>query len=311
MWLPGFRQFSRSRDHYLIFPLMKLSLLVPLLCVLLPASSATAPAANLLSTVNSTLHLAYSAFCPQEDLKTWSCIWCQPDTTPAVELVQYLSNDKFGTQGYVGIDETSKRIIVAFRGSYNIPNDIEDALFFLSPFDKEPTVKVEHGFQVAYNSVREDMLAGVKSAREACPDCSITFTGHSLGAAMSTLAAAEVAASVTASTTLTTELFTFGCPRVGDSAFVNWSHELITSTTRVARERDIVPHIPPSIHEGPAFLTGYTHPPREIWNRHQEKAEWLVECDPVNGEDPACSNSQVNYSPAEHTEYLGFHGGYC
>ena len=39
--------------------------------------------------------------------------------------------------------------------------------------------------------------------------------------------------------------------------------------------------------------------------------EWLVDCAEDDGEDPDCSNSEINYSTAEHTEYLGFHGGFC
>ena len=37
----------------------------------------------------------------------------------------------------------------------------------------------------------------------------------------------------------------------------------------------------------------------------------LVDCAEDDGEDPDCSNSEINYSTAEHTEYLGFHGGFC
>jgi hypothetical protein len=261
------------------------------------------------------LHLAYSSFCSNEALQQWDCIWCADAGTPNMKLLQYISNEKAGTQGYVGLDVDSNNIVVAFRGSYNTPNAIEDAEFWLSDCDFAPEgvggVKVEHGFQVAYNTVREEMLAAVATGLQECPSCTITFTGHSLGAAMATLSAAEVAS--TSNGTAATTLFTFGCPRVGNTKFVEWSHSLIKSTTRVARERDIVPHIPPQL---PSIGLDYVHPPQEIWNRHvnygkPNAKEWLVECDGVNGEDPECSNSEINYSGAQHTEYLGFHGGYC
>lgn len=60
---------------------------------------------------------------------------------------------------------------------------------------------------------------------------------------MATLAALDL----TQRTELVPVLFTFGCPRVGNEEFAAWAAPLVDPdlSARVARERDIVPHIPP------------------------------------------------------------------
>lgn len=100
-------------------------------------------------------------------------------------------------------------------------------------------------------------------------------------------------------------LYTFGSPRVGNEAFASWAGAALGRVRRVARELDIVPHVPPR------ELIGYAHLPQELWNRHNATDDWLVACDAENGEDPLCSDQEINTSTDEHTLYLGIRGGFC
>ena len=134
---------------------------------------------------NRTLHYAWSAYCNETALRAWNCQWC---IDSALSIEAYLKDTKEGTQGYVGIDADRKRIVVAYRGSKNLANTIEDAKFWLTKAPFGPSGgKLDHGFLEAYLSVRNDTLAAVANAKKQCANCSIIFTGHSLGAAMSTV----------------------------------------------------------------------------------------------------------------------------
>ena len=96
---------------------------------------------------NRTLHLAYAAFCNASAVAAWDCQWCAGPGAYAepLEMSAHLKDDKAGTQGYIAIDRVRQR--VAYRGSKNLANDIEDADFFLTklPFGPEG-LKVDSGF---------------------------------------------------------------------------------------------------------------------------------------------------------------------
>jgi hypothetical protein len=112
----------------------------------------------------------------------------------------------------IGTDpDSSKPIgIVVFRGTdADDPTDIgEDADFVLK--DWEIGGKVHTGFARALNEVRPALDNAVKSL-----GIPILFTGHSLGAALATLAASLYKATYNVA-----GLYTIGSPRVGNSAFI-------------------------------------------------------------------------------------------
>jgi triacylglycerol lipase len=287
------------------------------LACLVVAASSNAPFD--VSDANRTLHLAYTAFCNESAVAAWNCQWCTGPNTYAepVELVKYLKDTKAGTQGYVGIDRARSRVVVAYRGSKNLANDIEDAKFLMRKCPFGPVgMRVDTGFLEAYQSVRNATTAAVSAALDTCDGCSVLFTGHSLGAAMATLGAAELAMGATP-----VHLYTFGCPRVGDPAFAAWAFGRMqgggNSAVRMRRQKDIVPAIPPR-------SVGYVHLPQEVWNKHLDSAghatnDSFFVCD-GSGEDPACGDSEehpafpldlLHLSAAEHTRYMGFQGGNC
>lgn len=119
---------------------------------------------------------------------------------------------------------------VAFRGT----SDERDLWLDLDAVRvAEGTGEVHRGFRRALDHVWEE-LADRLAGRPA------HFTGHSLGAALATLAAARHAE--------TRSLFTFGSPRVGDRDF---SASLRIPAYRVVNNTDFVPHLPPPL--------GYAH----------------------------------------------------
>ena len=208
------------------------------------------------------------------------------------------------------------RIVVGIRGSKDFANTVEDMEFLLvkAPFGPSD-IRVDDGFLRAWKSIRDAAVAGVESAQGRCGgNCSVLFTGHSLGAAMASLGAAEVAAAGKHEV----QLYTFGSPRVGNKAWASWAASVLAgskgaASMRMRREQDIVPAVPPR-------SIGYEHLPTEVYNKHAPGAnDSYVVCD-GSGEDPSCGDSEewppfpldlLHLKPSEHTRYMGFQGGSC
>jgi hypothetical protein len=98
---------------------------------------------------------------------------------------------------------------------------------------------VHLGFQQALNSVWDQTSKMLNDYRAANPAAAIFFTGHSLGAALATLAIDRFNGSRTA-------LYTYGSPRVGNTAFceeVRSRAEL--GIHRFVDNHDLVTTVPP------------------------------------------------------------------
>ncbi len=146
----------------------------------------------------------------------------------------------------VGTDPDSKKQagMVVFRGTdADDPTDIgDDADFVLK--DWECGGQVHKGFARALEEVRPALTNAVEGM-----DGPILFTGHSLGAALATLAASLYKPSGRVGA-----LYTFGSPRVGNSAFVDTLRD--TKSYRFRDCSDVVTRLPlPEMgyaHVGPA-----------------------------------------------------------
>lgn len=91
-------------------------------------------------------------------------------------------------------------------------------------------------------------------------------------------------------------LYTFGEPRVGNTAFADSVISLEIPHTRVVHYRDIVPHVPP-------HLMGFHHSPQEIWYNSEDSSHY-VECSETDGEDNACSKSEWYFTASDHCTYI-------
>ena len=135
--------------------------------------------------------------------------------------------------------------LVVFRGTdADDPTDIgDDADLLLTQWPSGG--HVHRGFFGALNDIEPGLDAAVNSL--ACP---ILFTGHSLGAALATLAASQYRPAVANNSAL----YTFGSPRVGDVAFTATLAGM--AGRRYVDCTDIVTEIPPPVvyaHVGPPY----------------------------------------------------------
>ncbi len=133
--------------------------------------------------------------------------------------------------------------IVAFRGSESrLRSDDADLrhilVDWLTNFDFLPEQwdrggKVHTGFKNALQEVWQDLEDYLSELQE--NDCKIWMTGHSLGAALATLAAG-LCGNVQGT-------YTFGSPRVGDREF---GEKFIVNAYRFVNGKDVVTKVPPA-----------------------------------------------------------------
>jgi hypothetical protein len=161
-----------------------------------------------------------------------------------------------GTDGFVATaGGDHPLVVVAFRGTE--PDKPEDLLSDLKARQVACSFapgRVHEGFLAAYQSVRVPLLA-VLSALSA--HARVVFTGHSLGAAVATLATADWRSSRPGSPA---ELVTFGSPRVGNAVFAASLEGL--PMQRFVHCADVVTRVPPEHvrrDEVADILEGFIH----------------------------------------------------
>ncbi|XP_027172858.1 phospholipase A1-II 1-like [Coffea eugenioides] len=201
-------------------------------------------------------------------------------SVPDAFIVKSLSKDSVCKEsnfmGYVAVatDEGKialgrRDILVAWRGTIRNIELAKDFDFPLVPasviLGKDINAKVHKGVlsiytssdpQSTYNkqSARVQVLEAIKSLVEEFKkeEVSITIAGHSLGAALSTMNAADIVANGYNKTrgmpnkSCMVTAFAFGSPRVGDSNFRNAFESMNDlHLLRVRNIPDLVPQVPP------------------------------------------------------------------
>lgn len=132
-----------------------------------------------------------------------------------------------------------KMIIVVFRGTQpKVLGDwVTDALAIPVP---GPAGLVHDGFNRALDTIWKDVTDTIASFQDKAQ--SIWFAGHSLGAALATLAAAY---RVIAHDRTINGIYTYGSPRVGDRDFSRvYDQELASRTFRFVNNNDLVARVP-------------------------------------------------------------------
>lgn len=114
--------------------------------------------------------------------------------------------------------------------------------------------KVHRGFKDALNEIWPDIVNTLISAKDVKH---VYFTGHSLGAAMATLAA--IRCSRLSETPQPAGLYTYGSPKVGNKAFSNFANALCVPGARWVNNVDIVTSVPfwPYAHIGQSFYMNH------------------------------------------------------
>ncbi len=139
--------------------------------------------------------------------------------------------------------------VLVFRGTEQRPKDFLADIEIGAKAMSTSGVQVHEGFSKAIDSVWDDINGELATLR-----CPVFYTGHSLGAALATLAASRRAPQA---------VYTFGSPLVGNQAFVTSLGSV--PVYRVVDDSDAVTLVPPEVlgfrHVG--VLQRLTEPPVE------------------------------------------------
>lgn len=288
-------------------------------------------------------HVFYSkaAFCTEQAITSWSCgDMCKKAPIVGTDKIRYIPEGKrFKVQGYVaqipvetlpdGLNSTSDSLdqdnninididididikcMISFRGSLNGANWYADFLAVLRPWPLNDLAdaewcqgcKAHHGFASAYDELRIDVHNAITEL-----NCTrLALAGHSLGAAIATIASFDLRSAMGYHVEAT---WAFGKPRIGNAEFANSFVAAATAQGisppiwRVVHYRDPIPRAPPHF----PGIHPVTHGSLEIYYTDRASSEY-IEC-PQHGAAENQSNSCMAGWPlyfsfnTDHINYL-------
>ena len=204
--------------------------------------------------------------------KTWKCGQiCSSKIVSKTRVIAAIIDEQKQGAVQISINTEQSDIIIAFRGSHTLENVIQNIKFYHSKPDwvSEPgaegkansskpeeyrmvnkqTIRgkiamVHAGFEQTYARLR-GITRIIKTAAERYPWCKIVFTGHSLGGALSILAAVDFYQTFNFGRRIS--VYTYGSPRIGN---LDWADYVSTlpfaeRITRFAFYGDPVVQLPP------------------------------------------------------------------
>jgi predicted lipase len=189
----------------------------------------------------SMAQLAYDRFEDPRDLKKLRKIFVTKLASGGFKLVRTFYSPETDTQGFLAHND--EFAVLAFRGTEtskrtDIKIDIQASR--VSVLEG----RVHSGFRIAYESVEDDVRNSILKLK----DLPLYITGHSLGAALATVATQRLEHDARIRERIAA-CYTFGSPRVGNS---HYDIEFKSPIYRVVNTTDIVTVIP-------LLAMGYIH----------------------------------------------------
>ncbi|KAK5274518.1 hypothetical protein LTR96_001119 [Exophiala xenobiotica] len=123
----------------------------------------------------------------------------------------------------------------------------------MEPFSICSGCQAHSGFLDSWNSAKTIVQGAIDGAKSANPSYNIVATGHSLGAALATLAAADLRNSG-----YNIALYNYGSPMVGNVPLADFITAQAGGNYRVTHTNDIVPKLP-------GYPLGFAHVSPEYW----------------------------------------------
>eukprot|EP00330_Aristerostoma_sp_ATCC50986_P010890 CAMPEP_0114582698 /NCGR_PEP_ID=MMETSP0125-20121206/6613_1 /TAXON_ID=485358 ORGANISM="Aristerostoma sp., Strain ATCC 50986" /NCGR_SAMPLE_ID=MMETSP0125 /ASSEMBLY_ACC=CAM_ASM_000245 /LENGTH=315 /DNA_ID=CAMNT_0001775779 /DNA_START=130 /DNA_END=1074 /DNA_ORIENTATION=+ len=218
------------------------------------------------------------------------------------------------------VDEDNQQLISAFRGTNTKwqlaveayeGTDVEYDLY-----DVSDAMVTDYFYNRYTDYLRDDYLSNFESYVSQYSGYTYVFTGHSLGAALTTHAALDTVLGGTISGG-DAIMYNFGSPRVGNYAFANEVVGQLSEIARVVHWKDLVPHVPLcktedgncATFEGQSVYTESGDrfwPAWHVWPQifYNEDFSSYQSC---SAEDPSCQNqfSVTECSISDHLDYLG------
>ncbi|KAL8940152.1 MAG: hypothetical protein Q9216_002970 [Gyalolechia sp. 2 TL-2023] len=259
---------------------------------------------GLLDTFKLVSQYAAASYCADNNDSPDTVLTCPTKNCPLVEaagvvtLSEFEDTPLFDNTGYIAIDDTNRIVVLAIRGSVSGQNWDADWDMVRTRINFCHECHVHRGFKASWEEIKDAVMGNMKKAVELQPDYRIVVTGHSLGGAIATLAAAELRR-IDDHFHDATELYTFGSPRLANKEAAMWLSEQSRLSWRITNEDDIVPRLPPR-------AIGYHHMLPEYWisghgdDPDPREVEW------ANREDSSWGNEgEVFPKRSTHAHYFG------
>lgn len=235
---------------------------------------------------------------------TESRITCpEANNCPLVEAagahgaLEFQNNLLADDTGFIAVDDTNKLIVLAFRGTKSFSNWRIDIKLLRAKTDYCDKCHAHQGFYTGWKLIEADVVMKVAEQVKKYPDYKLVVTGHSLGAALATLAAGHFRKNEELREK--TELYTFGSPRVGNKKLAEFLTAQSDLSYRITNKADPVVRIPPR-------WTGYYHMSPEYWMRDHGMDPSTEDFTVLTGlHNKHGSSGKHAVSFKQHDEYLG------
>lgn len=190
---------------------------------------------------------AAASYCPANNDSPVTKIVCTDDACPLVQaagansVIEFQNTVHTDTTGYLAVDTTNKLIVLSYRGSESLRNYLADVNFPLTDIDICTGCQGESGFWASHAESRGTVLPSVRATVAKYPTYKVIATGHSLGGAVATFAAAELR-----NGGIPVDLVTFGSPKVGSPTTASYiTAQTLGTNYRITHLNDPVPRLPP------------------------------------------------------------------
>jgi hypothetical protein len=203
-----------------------------------------------------------AAYCSANENPAETILTCSAKNCPLVEangartIFRFQNTKNTDNTGFIAVDNNARAIVLAFRGSLSEANWLADFQIWLKKVDWCTDCRVHEGFLGAWNEVKPQVITQLASAIVANPSFRIVVTGHSLGAAIATVAAGDLRRTAPFASKI--EIYSYGSPRVANQAMAAFLTSQSQMSYRVTAVDDPITREPPT-------LLGYVHVSPEYW----------------------------------------------
>ncbi|KAJ5549691.1 hypothetical protein N7535_002372 [Penicillium sp. DV-2018c] len=180
------------------------------------------------------------------------CKLVEADNTTVIDTF----HSKNGPAGYIALDHTRKLIILAFRGTISNHDLITDITLIFAEIDICEGCLAHQGFLEYWKAVESQVTSRLKQATHEWQEYRLSVVGHSLGAAVATLAGASLRRH------FTLDIWTFGSPKPGNKKLAEFitNQQPPNSVYRATHAADLIPKIPPT-----GVIFDWSQPSPEFW----------------------------------------------
>ncbi|PSN73984.1 alpha/beta-hydrolase [Corynespora cassiicola Philippines] len=203
-----------------------------------------------------------------------------PNPPGSAVVARFFDQKATDTQAFLMRDDSTKELILTFRGTSTAQDLITD-------FDQELVAytssgvtcngcTVHKGYLEQWNSIADAVKAAIQDQSRSYK---LTITGHSMGASLAVLAASSLKGQE-----FDLICYSFGQPRTGNSEFADYINTVLPQDIlfRVTHENDGVP-------QTITMADGYRHHKTEYWALDPPSARNTFQCE---GDEPVdCNNS--------------------